>query len=615
MATRLHLDAAAMEQLLPYFERELARFRHQSGDYAARYPRVAGRLQAPGERCGDPHVERMIEAFALIAARIVKNLDDDYQKFTESFLELLYPHYLRQFPSCAIARLASQDGAARTIARGAVLDSAPVDGVACRFRTAYALACSPLTVSAARFAPLIDAPGNVQLPPGAGAAISITIAASGPIAALQQARLRLFIDGEASFCAALRDALFMRTLASYVETEDGAWRPLAALPLHGVGYADDEALIPSPARSHPACRLLAEYFCFPDKFNFIDIDLAALALPPGCRQAALHLALGGVDAQSNTARMLAGLSAASLLSGCTPVVNLFAKSAVPISLSHTSTDCTLVADASHAHGYEVYSIDSAAMLRQDAHDTELSQYRPFYSLRHGEQAAATGRYWVARRDRLLAARSPGHEMKITFIDIDFDPLASEHSTVSLELTCSNRGLPTRLGHGLAGGDLLPPGADRQHDALRFLRRPSAPLRIDSDDGTHWRLLSQLALNQQGVVEQGVAALRDMLALYDLAQSPASQCQIGAILALEQRPATAWVREQRGASLVDGVEVRLCIDEAGLVGSGLHLFAQVVARYLALSVQVNSFAALVLVSAKTGEELLRCPPSNGDQQLA
>jgi type VI secretion system protein ImpG len=76
-----------------------------------------------------------------------------------------------------------------------------------------------------------------------------------------------------------------------------------------------------------------------------------------------------------------------------------------------------------------------------------------------------------------------------------------------------------------------------------------------------------------------------------------------------------VRDRRGASLVDGVEVRLCIDEEGFVGTGIHLFAQVVARYLGLSVQVNSFAELVIVSATSGEELLRCPPCNGDLQLA
>ena len=83
--------------------RQLAFLRGHAGDFARRYPKIAGRLQLTGDVGEDPHVERLIESFALLASRVHKRLDDDFSLFTESFLEVLYPHYLRPFPSCAIA--------------------------------------------------------------------------------------------------------------------------------------------------------------------------------------------------------------------------------------------------------------------------------------------------------------------------------------------------------------------------------------------------------------------------------------------------------------------------------------------------------------------------------
>jgi len=145
-----------MDELLPHYERELAFLRGQSGEFARRYPKIAGRLQLSGDVGEDPHVERLIESFALLASRIHKRLDDDFPLFTESFLEVLYPHYLRPFPSCAIAHFHVADASgqmskASVLPRGTVLKSRPVRGVPCTFRTAYDVTLAPITVAAARF--------------------------------------------------------------------------------------------------------------------------------------------------------------------------------------------------------------------------------------------------------------------------------------------------------------------------------------------------------------------------------------------------------------------------------------------------------------------------------
>jgi len=611
-----------MEQMLPYYESELGYLRRNLREFAERYPRIAGRLLISGEVCEDPHTERMIESFALLNARISKRLDDDYPEFTEALFEVLYPHYLRPFPSCSIARMdfggAAKQAGVSVIARGTQLNTRPVRGAACTFRTVYPVTVAPLALSKASFSAIIDAPEAVGLPGTASSNLSLTIsctAEQGSIAQLALPRLRVFIDGEPSFCAALRDALFMRSVAAYAEADNsGRWNALAAIPVQPAGFDDGESLIDFPARSHAAYRLLTEYFCFPEKFNFFDVDLQALAAQaPGARTLTLHLALSGIRSDSNVARMLGTLSTNNVLLGCTPVINLFRQRGEPIRVTHTSTSYPVLADARRAFAYEVYAIESLNLVRQTPQGETLVQFRPFYALKHAQTPEDAGHYYAVRRDESLVDKSPGFETQVSIVDIDFDPAEVETDTLNIELTCTNRDLPALLPYGQQGGDLFLEGGSSVR-AIAFLRKPTTSYRFGSGRGAHWRLISHLALNHLSLADGGVDAFREILALYDLPRSPSSQRQIGGIKAISQRPTTAWLAGNPFTCLVRGVEVRLSIDEEAFVGSGIHAFAQIVERFLALYVHANSFTQLVIVSGKTGEEVFTCQPRSGDLSL-
>ena len=73
-------------------------------EFAEKYPKVAGRLLLKPDTCEDPHVERLIEAFALLAGRVHHKLDDEFPEITEALLDVLYPHYLRPVPPQAIVQ-------------------------------------------------------------------------------------------------------------------------------------------------------------------------------------------------------------------------------------------------------------------------------------------------------------------------------------------------------------------------------------------------------------------------------------------------------------------------------------------------------------------------------
>lgn len=607
-----------MEQLLPYYERELGLFRQYTREFSSRFPRAAGRLLIAGDSCEDPHVERLIQSFALLTARIAKRLDDDYPQFTESLLETLYPHYLRPFPSCSIARIGSDaaDGKLVTVARGTVLRSPPVQGVACKFTTSFDVTIAPLAIMQLRFSPIIDAPPGLRLQDGASALLSIVFASTSEHVDLRQTglqQLRLFADGEASLRAALLDALFLRGAGAYVALDaHGPWLAVDGDVLRPAGYAEQEALIPCSPRSHPAQRLLTEYFAFPDKFHFVDIawhSLAAL-LPKNTRQFTLHLPLKNLRSDSHAARLLAGVSASNLLPGCTPVVNLFAKPGVPIRLTHTEADCALLADATHASSYDIYRIDRVTMLRKDAAGERLSSFLPLHDARSGD----LGHYWLARRDETVAAVSPGHEVRLTLIDPQFAAESAAFATVSTELLCSNRDLPSRLPYGLPGGDLK---AEEVPDGMpiRFLRKPTTSHRFDTGNSAHWRLIAHLSLNYSALTQAGLAEFQKMLGLYDLPRTPATQRLIDGIASLEHGSTRDWIDTVPFPTLMPGVAIRMGLDEQAFVGSSLHVFAQVLQRYFAMNSQLNCFSRLSLVSQRSGEELVRCPARYADSTPA
>src|SRR3954463_10514109 len=90
--------------MLRYYERELQHVREMGAEFAREFPKIAGRLGLEGFECADPYVERLLEAFAFLAARVQLKLDSEFPVFTQHMLELIYPHYLAPTPSMAVVR-------------------------------------------------------------------------------------------------------------------------------------------------------------------------------------------------------------------------------------------------------------------------------------------------------------------------------------------------------------------------------------------------------------------------------------------------------------------------------------------------------------------------------
>lgn len=614
-----------MHDLLPHYERELSVLRNHGREFGERFPKIAARLLMSGDVCEDPHIERLLQSFALLSARIHKKLDDSFPELTETLLGVLYPHYLRPFPSCSIARFdaggtEAQLTSAVLIPRGTMMSTRAVKGVACRFRSVYDVSIAPLRVAAVSFEEPPIVGRGYRLPASASSAVSLTIESLSeqmPIPALKLDRLRLFLDGEPSVVSQLREALLARLVAILVEDEvRHTWREAPLSALQPVGFDMDEGLLDYDARSLLAYRLLTEFFAYPEKFNFIDLDLAKLRkfLPPGARRMRLKLLLCASRNRDQDAHLLERVGPQNFAFGCTPVINLFNRQADPIRITHTKAQYPLVVDSRRAFAYELYAIRSVNKVEKTPQGESVIEYRPFYALRHAETLDQRGRFWHLRRDDYVASASPGYEWEISIVDHDFDPEADKTETLSIEVSSTNRDLPSQLPYGLAGGDLSIEGGSVAR-TIRFLRKPTSTYRFERAGDALWRLISLLSLNHLSLTESGLESLKETLVLYNIARSPLSQRIIDGMVSIGHRPATARMAGNPFPTFVKGIEIDLAVDEQAYVGIGLSLFVELLDRFFALYVHANSFTQLIVRSAKTGEVLKKCPPRSGETVLA
>lgn len=614
-----------MHKLLPHYERELALLRDQADDFARQYPRIAGRLSVTGEVLQDPHVERLIQSFALLAARVHKRLDDDFPLLTESFLDLLYPHYLRPFPACSVARFDMGSGSAQmskgmVLERGATLHTRPLNGVTCRFNTTSFVQLLPLKLKTAAFRAAVHVPDGTAVPSQATAMLSLELELLAPqasFASLGVSKLRFYLDGEPSQVTALRETLTSRVLGTWVQTRaTGPWTFDSKLCPVGVGLDEADALIDFEARSHPAYRLLAEYFAFPEKFNFIDVPLSDEVLSSAGRSVVLHFALRGLRSDSDEARLLELTSPNQLLLGCAPVINLFRMRADPIRVTHAAAMYPVLPDGRRAYGYEVYAIDRVFRVHQTPEGESIQLFKPFYSLQHEDllrEGENMGRYWYMQRYPYGGGQSPGYETEIGLVDVDFNPAEVQTDTLSLDVRATNRDLPSSMTVGSSGGDLFMEGGGAWREIV-LLRKPTRSMRFENGGGALWRLISHLSLNHLSLSTGGLDALKEMLRLYDLPRSAHNERVLDGLASIDYRLAHAYLPGNPFATFVRGTEVRLTVHEEHFVGAGLHLFAQVLDCFFGLYVHLNSFVQLKIISSRSGEVLVECPRRSGDGPL-
>jgi type VI secretion system protein ImpG len=620
-------------RLLQYYERELRYMREMGAEYAREFPKIAGRLGLEGLECADPYVERLIESFSFLAARVQLKLDSEFPRFTQHLLELLCPHYLAPTPSMTVVQLQPNllEGALSAgfeVAADSVLRSrlGKNDQTSCEYRTRHPVTLWPLEIKRAQYTTLLTELRDIRLPskrrPKAMLRLQLTATAGLRFDQLALRELPLFIAGNDELALRIYEQLSAGAMAivarpvarphSFTEVieEDVIARP--------VGFDDADALLPYNARSFHGYRLLQEYFAFPSRFLFISLMGLETAVRR-CQSSELEL-LVLLDREDASLEGL--VDAARLLPFCAPAINVFPRNADRIHLTERDHEYHVVPDRTRPLDLEIYRIEK--VVGYGARNVREREFLPLYSPR--AQRGTRGAFFtVQRKPRLLSSQARaegprstyvGSEVFLGLVDEDGGPFRHDLRQLAIETLCTNRDLPLHMSVGHGPSDFsLQSGAPV--NVVRCVAGPSAPRASHVHGELSWRLISHLTLNYLSLVnsdeQKGAAALREMLSLYAEFADPATRKQVQGVQSIQSQPVLRALPGPGPLAYGRGLELTLECDEAAFSGSGVFLLAAVLERFFSKYVSINSFTEMVLKTVQRGE-IMRWPPTTGQRHL-
>lgn len=604
------------DDFLAYYNRELGAVRGLAAEFGSTHPKVAGRLRLTPDAVDDPHVARLLEGVAFLAARTQERLDDEFPELTDALLGVLYPHYLAPVPSAAIARFACQPGlrVPVTVPAGTPVETDPVRGEPCRFRTAYAAELWPIEVESVRLTGVpLAAPVNPQAR-AARSSLRIVLRTADPetgFAALRPDRLRFFLRGAPEQSLPLLELLCGHALGVAVADGPNDRHPalLPAAAVRPVGFAPEEALYPWSARSFSGFRLLTEYFALREKFLFVELAGLATAMA-GKSGGRLELFLYFDRAMAELERTL---QPDCLALGCTPIVNLFRQACEPVPLTGETTEYRITPDNRRPGALEVWQVEDVRELRGDG---SSRPWRPFY--RHPAAVAAdeppAGFYATARRPS--TGSLTGSEVFLAPFDPVLSVTEAADAVLSVDALCTNRDLPAELPFGGGQPRLNLTEGIGGVTEVSCLTAPTPSLRAPLRERRNWRLVSHLSLPHLSVVggTDAAASLREVLRLYDLKDSAETRAAIDGLVEVRAAPGAARVPGARPGAFCRGLDVALAFNDRAWETAGLFLLAAVLERFLALHATVNAFVrTTAFVRGRTGP-VARFPPRAGARPL-
>ncbi|GAB4406794.1 MAG: type VI secretion system baseplate subunit TssF [Bryobacter sp.] len=608
------------DELLLYYERELTFLRQMAVDFAGRYPKIASRLQLEADKCEDPHVERMLEGFALLAARVHLKIDDEFPEMTEAILSIVYPHLIRPVPSMSVVEFELDPSKGKIdkgleVPRGTILYSRPVQNVPCKFRTAYPLTLFPLRAQSAdwvtpdRLRPALKAPeAQYALSVRFAAPPDVVLSASG------LDKLRFYLNGEAAVVNSLYEVLSTKVVKILLrDPRDARRAPVVLGPtaLRPVGFEPEEHLLEYPGRSFHAYRLLQEFFFFPEKFFFFELSGLPAALDGFGHEFELIFLTGKVESEDVRTRLETGVNAQTFRTNTTPIINLFPLTCEPVPMDQRKAEYPIQPDIRRMNALEIFSVEEVLSIDVDQQTT--IRYEPFYSIRHGQSADRTKTFYTLTRRASLRANDEGTDLGISLVDLRFRPVHPKVDALTVKALCTNRDLPSRLPFGNELGDFeLELSAPLKR--IVALRKPTSTLRPPIGRGIYWQLVSHLSLNYLSLVEDGREALQQILRLYNFSNSPYTERVIAGITRLDSRRKFARLVSDDGIAFARGWDVNIEFDEEMFVGGGVYLFAAVLERFLANYTSLNSFTQMTAHTVQRKEPLRQWPPRAGQKIL-
>lgn len=615
--------------LLKFYNSELQHLRELGGEFAKEFPKIAGRLGLDEFECADPYVERLLEGFAFLAARLQLKIDHEHEHFTQHLLEVVYPHFLAPTPSMCVVRFEPD------LTEGSLAEGFPIEvdtalrgqfgrgeQTACEFRTRQKTTLWPIRIEQAQFLPTRGdvAALGVHPPQGTRSGLRLRFAATAGLTMdeIELDELEFYVKGGGDVVARMMEQLHACNLGFTVRTRGSDNDKVISHGAEAVempGFSSDEAMLPYGYRSFQGYRLLQEYFAFPDRFQFTRLKglRSAFAGSTATEFEVVIYFNRVADVLDNT------MDAENFLLFCAPVINLFPRHCGRIHVSHRSTELHVVADRTRPMDFEIHTIEEVK--GYSAGSKEAREFRPFFwshdrSSDRGENAFYTQKRVprkLSKRQQTNGTRSSyvGSELFITIVDNRAAPYDENLKQVGVKALCTNRDLPLHMPLHTGEDFSLLNSAPVQN--VFCVAGPTTPRPRFSSGDAAWRLLSHLNLNYLSLLNDregnGAASLRELLELYADLTDGSLRRQIEGVQSIQAQSVIRRLPLGGPITAGRGIQIDLTLDESSFEGVGVFLLGRILREFFARYASINSFTETRLHTTDRGE-IVRWPLQTG-----
>jgi len=605
------------------------------GEFAKEFPKIAARLGMDGFECADPYVERLLEGFAFLAARVQLKVDSEFPRFTQHMLDMVYPNYNEPVPSMTVVQL-QPDLAEGSLAEGFLVERQTAlrsqigkgEQTACEYRTAHNVNLWPIEITEAEYLPSVGAVSNLGVPSlpdlKAGIRLRLKTTAGLKFNELSLDSLPVYLRGVGELPMFLYEQLIGNSFAVCLQStvKPIAWQAtIKDEPIKRYGFLDDQALLAYSPRSFQGYRLLQEYFAFPERYMFAELT--------GLKQEIKQCDTDEIDIiimlNRSNAKLINAVEVSQFALFCTPAINLFPKRVDRIHVTQKLSEFHIVPDRSRPMDYEVCQITEVTGISNDDNKDEEQSFLPFYHFNDTRDYSSQLSYYALnRQQRVMSSKQKrqgprssyiGNEVFISLVDANEAPYSEDLRQLGIKTLCSNRDLPLQMPVGGGKSDFsMQKGAPVLN--IRCLAGPTKPRPSSANGGTAWHLISHLSLNYLTLVDsnekEGAAALRSLLKLYGEYSEASIAKQVDGLLSVTSKSIVRRINTEGPIVFGRGLEITLNFEEAAFEGSGVFLLGAVMEQFLSRYVSINSFTETVITSTDRGE-IIRWPARIGTRE--
>jgi len=591
------------------FQDELSYLRDVGRELVRQNPKLAPYL---GRQSTDPDVERLLQGFAFLTARLRGRIDDEMSDFTHALISLVFPNFLRPFPSATMIKFTPLERSLterQTISAGGQILSRKPTHTSYPFTITNDLVIYPLEIEQIELERSRDS-SKLRL--------NFATLSNQPLQDINLQDLRLTLTGDDK----VKQTLYL-WLGRYLKTlsiikSDGKISNLEREHhLTPIGFSPEEALLPQQSDAMQGWRLLQEYFAFPDKFYGYDLRrLHKFFISDKGEKFALEFEF------SRPLPIDLSINQTSISLYCVPALNLFSHDSARLNINENQLFYPLRPADEWKNSIEIFSVDEIRSLSEKEAQKKQEQKAagrlmngisyPAYEAFNHQGDVQTDRhqiYWRLQRQRSFHSRN--FDYHLFFVHHNHEPALPPSGPLIANMTCFYPDCAEQLDIGdiCISTDALPSFVSYQN-----IVKPSPVIYPPLEGEINWQLISNFAPNFTSLLNRdsvgAILAVYNYAALYDRQTDRAAKSRIDAISSFVTEPVDRLFAGRPIRGLKSYMKVK---GEAFATEGELYLFTSILAEFFSLYATINSFHELELEEEASGT-IYQWPPKYGRQPL-